>query len=209
MKVSKELTIDDVAKNVRMVVHGGLDYYDEKPSFFAQGHPILSIEMANEIIHFKCTSTDFKTHKTSVIQDGCYMFKDPYYCQLNKTSKAVYGNSFNPIVDLNHSVYLVNNETPPLVIHLNKRHSTTQTQFNLSQRDKIGVLSQLIYNVDKYGYIRKPYVTEDEIKNADKMWNKQHPQHKPHSVQVASQPILKLQLDDLQLNKIIADKLFE
>lgn len=210
MGTKSKVTLEQIAKNTRMVIHGGNDYYDEKPKFFAQGHPILSIEMANKVVHFKCTSINAQVSKTASLQDGCYMFKDPYFCQLNQTSKAVNGNKFNPIVDLNHSIYLLNDETPPLYVYdKNTGYSIPQTRFNLSQRDKVGILTQMIHNVEKYGYIRKAYVTPDEVKNADMEWNQAHPNHHRAHIQVASKPVLSLDMEDLKINKIVSDQLFE
>ena len=192
------ITVADVAKQTRMVVHGGNDYKDEVAQCFAVGHPILSIEIGGDVRHFKCTSVLIRdTDKQQSIQNGYYQLKNPEAVQLDRTYKALTKPTI-PVVDFNHSVYLRNDETPPLLIYPtdNPTIREYQTQFELSEEDKIGVIKKLLELAVEKGNIRKPYVSKDECEQADRDWNQKHGNN-PHPIQVVKSEELTLDMSDL------------
>lgn len=208
---------DKCIENTRITVHGGMDYKEEKPEAFnmggsGHGHPILTIEMGKTVKHFKCTSINpSMTNKGSYIRDQFYTFKDPSTCELDKTYKAVKQPHIQPVVDLNHSVYIVNNETPPLPIlrnGVNDNQTSDQTSYEVSQQDKIGILSHIINHVSTHGKIRQPSVSKSACIEADQKWLNAHPRHKQHPIQVVKDYPLELNLDDLELSDKVANKLF-
>lgn len=194
-------TIADLARTTRMVVHGGHDYMDEKAQYFRYGHPILTIEMGGRVRHFKCTSIDvMHSNKYSRLQQNFYLLENPSACQLDKTDKSIRKPNFIPAVDLNHSVYLFQDETPPLKVYPNGNlhHPVDQTQFEISDKDKVGILKTMIaMQKETLHPIRTPYVTQAECEKQDRKINERH--HYPkHPIQVASSPQLDLNMDDLE-----------
>jgi hypothetical protein len=194
-------TIADLARATRMVVHGGHDYMDEKAQYFCYGHPILSIEMGGRVRHFKCTSVDvMHSNKYARLQRNFYLLEDPSACQLDKTDKSIRKPNFIPAVDLNHSVYLFRDETPPLKVYPDGdlHHPVDQTHFEISNKDKIGILKTMIAMRNETSHpIRTPYVTQAACEKRDMEMNKRH--HYPtHPIQIASSPQLDLNMDDLE-----------
>lgn len=206
-------TIDEFIANTRITVHGGFDYKDEVAETFRGGHPILSIEMGDQIRHFKCTSINLNAvHKTSRIKDKYYMIKDPEDCQLTDTIKMVKQPYLQAVVDFNHSVYLLNDDTPPLHVYPDGdiRNRQDQKRFEVSDRDKRGILEHIVRQVMMNNApIPKPEVSRQDCLDADRKWQKQHPSYRPHYVQVAKKPELELKIDDLDLANIRFNKLMQ
>lgn len=206
-------TIEQFIANTRITVHGGFDYKDEVAETFRGGHPILSIEMGEQIRHFKCTSINLNNaHKTSHIKEKYYIMKDPHTCQLTDTIKMVKQPYLQAVVDFNHSVYLLNDDTPPLHVYPdgNTNHRTDQKSFEVSEQDKRGILEHIVRQVMTSGnQIPKPEVSLEDCKLADKKCQEKHPNYKPHYIQVASKPELKLNMDDLDLANIRFDQLMQ
>ena len=215
--------IDDFLKTVHITVHGGMDYKEETAEAFnfrgrGHGHPILSIEMGKTVRHFKCTSVNplgtrsnpSWTHKGVHTRDKFYTLKDPAVCDLDKTYKALRQPNMQPVVDFNHSVHIVNDETPPLPLYPNGLNGGTgdQTSFEVSDDDKKGILMHLITQVDTYGKVRQPSVSKTECVEADRDWLNRHPNRQPHPVQVVNTPSVTLSLEDLDLAELSANKLF-
>lgn len=205
--------MEDFIANTRITIHGGYDYKDEVAETFYGGHPILSIEMGNEIRHFKCTSIDLsRTQKVSKIKNKYYVIQDPHACQLTDTIKMVKQPYLHAVVDFNHSVYLLNDDTPPLRVYpdgdINNRQE--QTQFEVSDKDKQSILEHIVNQVMREKRpIPKPEVSQDECLKADKKWQANHPKYKKPYVQIASNPKLELNMDDLTLAKTRFEKLMQ
>lgn len=204
---------EEFIANTRITVHGGFDYKDEVAEIFHGGHPILSIEMGDKIRHFKCTSINLNTaHKTTYIKDKYYMIKDPKDCQLTDTIKMVKQPYLKAVVDFNHSVYLLNDDTPPLHVYPDgdTKNRQDQTLFEVSERDKRGILEHIVRQVMRTKRpIPKPEVSHQDCLNADIKWRKEHPNYRPHYIQVAKQPELKLTMDDLDIANIRFEKLMQ
>lgn len=213
--IMEKVNIEQLAKRTRMVIHGGHDYHDEEPYCSPYPHPILSIQIGNDVRHFKCTSIN-PAKKHYGLDATFYELKNPETCDLDKTFKAIKHPEIKPVVSLSHSVYLRNDETPPMKIYTdanNLHKSTDQTNFELSDEDKIGIMKVLVTSVMKLEKkrnegihvpkgIRKPQVPKYQCDANDRRWNNAHPSHTPHKIQVVNLPQDKLIMDDLYTDEL-------
>lgn len=210
-------TFDDLMDITRITIHGGMDYKEERAQAFdfgnsGHGHPICTVEIGDTVRHFKCTSVNLShTRKNPDTKAHFYELMDRDVCELDKTFTAIRQPHKHSVIDFNHSVYLVNDETPPMPVHPNgnTREIDEQTSFEVSERDKVGILNHVLALTDVYGQIPKPSVPESDCIRSDRRWLNAHPDHTPHPVQVVNTSHLELALDDLDFAQDAAHYLFE
>lgn len=210
-------TFDDLMDITRITIHGGMDYMEEKASPFnfggsGHGHPICTIEIGDTVRHFKCTSiTPAHTRKRPETKAHFYELMDRDTCQLDKTFTAVRNPHKKSVIDFNHSVYIVNDETPPMPVYPrgNTNDEQEQTSFEVSERDKVGILNHVLKMEACFGKIKKPSVSEASCIHADRKWLSHHPHHHPHPIQVVDNSDLELELNDLEFSQNTAHYLFE
>lgn len=210
-------TFDDLIKHTRITIHGGMDYREERAVPFnygnsGHGHPICTIEIGDTVRHFKCTSINpAHTRKKPETKAHFYELIDREVCQLDKTFTAVRNPHKNSVIDFNHSVYIVNNETPPLPVYPsgNTNDEQDQTSFEVSERDKVGILNHVLKMEACFGKIKKPSVSETACVRADRKWLSKNPHHRPHPVQVVDNSNLELEINDLDFTQQIAQHIFK
>jgi len=210
-------TFDDLLNITRITIHGGMDYKEEKAHAFdfsgnGHGHPICTIEIGDTVRHFKCTSINLdRARKPQRVKDHFYKLRDRTVCELDSTFTALRNPHKTSVIDFNHSVYLVNDETPPLPVYPNgiDEGIEDQTSFEVSEIDKVGILNHVLKIEAIYGKIRKPSVTESECIKEDRKRLARQPNHVPHPIQVVNKSHLELNLDDLDLAQNTAQYLFE
>lgn len=210
-------TFDDLLNATRITIHGGMDYREEQARPFnfhnsGNGHPICTIEIGDTVRHFKCTSINpARTRKKPETKAHFYELMDRDVCQLDQTFTAVKNPHKHSVIDFNHSVYIVNNETPPLPVYPsgNTRNEEDQTSFEVSDRDKVGILNHVLKMEACFGKIKKPSVPESACVRYDRNWLHRHPHHRPHPIQVVDKSNLELELDDLDFTRNVADYIFE
>lgn len=177
--------LDWLADNTLMYVSGGQDYWDEQAHFETHGHPILTVEMGNIVRRFKLTSADLtKSPKDEYLQRGFYILREPEKVQLNQTYKMSRNPGMANAVDLNHTVYIREDNTPPLKVYPNgyNHNYEWQTQFEVSHDDKVGILAQMARIVQSTGEkIRTPKVSEEECRMIDARY---HNKLRVHPIQV-------------------------
>lgn len=212
-----EKTFDDLLRMTRITIHGGMDYKEEKAEAFnfngkGHGHPICSVAIGDTVRHFKCTTTNIhRSKKSNRKKNHFYQLQDREHCQMDQTEKVVLSPHKQTFIDFNHSIYLVNDETPPLPVYPNgiQNGAVDQTAFELSETDKIGVLNHLLKLEHIYGKVEQPSVSQQECRNCDNKRMKNNPSHSPHPIQVVNKDRLELNLDDLDFANDVADYLFE
>lgn len=167
MTDDKQQKIISYAKQCRVTVFGGISFRDEAPILDKTNRPHLGIEFPEGTFAcFKMTSVN-KKNKAKSIGRQYYALKDPKAVELDHTFHNLMANSLSACVDLNHTVRLLNGDTPPLKLY----HDTTsrrwynQTHFEVSDRDKIGIIEKLYQNIR---WLRKPECSEIEYQKAEK-----------------------------------------
>lgn len=188
-----EQELANIAKKCRVTVHGGRDFYDEKPVLGKINRPILSIEFPNKMVfHFKITSVDTDhSQKAHFLKKNFYILKDSQAVQLTQTyHKRMKPNTIDR-VDLNHAVRLLNDDTPPLTL-CDHRCKTwyKQSRFEVSERDKLGIVKQVLEHKNE---IRTPTCPESEYLDFEQKYNQTHTR-KPMPNVV---PKFQLKLDQL------------
>ena len=109
-------------------------------------------------------------------------------------------------MDFNHSVYLLNDETPPLHVYLddNAEQHSWQTQFELSDEDKLGIIKKIQSLTVDNKFSRPPVVSKEECDEVSQKWLETHPWHRIHSIQVVEYMTeiekYSLDIDDLEDN---------
>lgn len=210
-------TFDDLLNITRITIHGGRDYKEEVAHAFnfgggGHGHPICTVEIGDTVRHFKCSSINLeRTRKPQHVKDHFYEITDRSVCELDKTFTALRNPHKTSVIDFNHSVYLANDETPPLPVYPDgiSEGVRDQTSFEVSELDKVGILNHVLKIESIYGRIKKPTVPESACIREDRRWMDRHPDHTPHPIQVVSASRLELDLDDLDLAHNTAQYLFE
>lgn len=166
-----ENKIYEYAKKCRITVFGGIFFRDEEPVLDKTNRPHLGIEFPEgTFCAFKLTSVS-KRNKAYSIGKQFYILKDPKAVELDHTYHNLLGeqlgDKLSGCVDLNHTVRMLNNDTPPLKLYHSSDSNRyySQTKFEVSERDKVGIIKQLYENIR---HVRKPQCSETEYQKAEK-----------------------------------------
>lgn len=153
VKLSKrDKQIRAYAAQCEMRVFGGINFLDEKPELDKTDRPHLGIVFPDGTISvFKITSVDPR-QKSARWAKMMYPLQDPEAVELDHTFHALlnddprYERKTCCSVNLSSTVKMFCDDTPPMRLfkRAHDRHWYNQSKFDLSERDKVGLIRKML-----------------------------------------------------------------